>query len=198
MTQTHTFNRSLVRAAIALANGPLESLQFAKRHWPGDRATVECIEKGAVVPLATTTSGAPVQTSVSRLIKLFGPFSASRQILGRAGAHLTFDRSYEVLLPGVPNSASGVGYTSQGSPFPIKQLALSSATLGVKKIAFGVVMTRELMEGSNAEVLVNAVLSENLSLGVDTLLLDAVAADATRPAGSPRRRIGHRGNRRRR
>jgi hypothetical protein len=174
--------RPLVRSIIALGHGPLESLQFAKSHWPGDRATVECIEKGAVAPLATTTSGAPIQTGVSRLIKLIGPMSASGQIFKRA-IQLNIDRSNAVLLPSITTSASGVAFIAQGSPFPIKQLSLSSATLAVKKLAMGIVMTRELMEGSNAETMIRAALSENLSLGVDTLLLDAVAADAVRPAG---------------
>src|SRR5262249_45260469 len=52
-----------------------------------------------------------------------------------------------------------------------------------QKLAMGFALTRELAEGSNSEVFVTRALSENLTLGVDTLLLDTTAGSTTRPAG---------------
>jgi hypothetical protein len=172
---------SFIRSIIALGNGPLESLNFAKRNWPGDRDTLSFIEKGAVVPTSSTTTGLP-NTSVANLIRLIGPIAAASQIFKRC-VQLGFDRGTTVLLPSITQSASGVAYIAEGAPFPIKQLSLSGASLTPKKLGMGVVLTRELLIGSNAEALLKAVMAENLSLGIESLLFDAVAASTTRPAG---------------
>ena len=95
-------------------------------------------------------------------------------------------------------SGSGVAFIAQGSPIPIKQFSTSGVTLTPQKIAMGVAFSRELIEHTNAETMVRALLAENLSLGLDNILFDANPADGTRPQGL-RNGVAatHRGGRRR-
>ncbi|WP_092235012.1 hypothetical protein [Bradyrhizobium sp. Gha] len=51
------------------------------------------------------------------------------------------------------------------------------------KLALISVLTREVIEVTNADALVRVKLAEDLSLGLETLMLDDVAASTTRPAG---------------
>jgi|tagenome__1003787_1003787.scaffolds.fasta_scaffold20979492_8 hypothetical protein len=176
--------RPFTRAIIALGSVGHEgaALTFAKSRWGNDRETAETITRGAVTPTTTTTSGVPTSTALADLLPLLGPSSASGGLFSRS-IKLSLGQSSAILIPEITASGSGVAFIAQGSPFPIKQLAFSPTTLGVKKLAFGVVMTRELFEAPSAETLIAQVIAENLSLGIDTLLFDAVAADTTRPAG---------------
>ena len=60
----------------------------------------------------------------------------------------------------------GGGVGLGGKEFPFKQLALTSTTLGGKKLGFGIMMTRELYEYTSAEPLLSRVIAENLTLDV--------------------------------
>jgi hypothetical protein len=57
--------------------------------------------------------------------------------------------------------------------------------LQVQKTALICAVSREVLKGSavNVQISLQQLLSEDLSLAVDQILLDAVAADAIRPAG---------------
>ena len=174
--------RPLIRAIIALGRSQGDAAATARRTWPGDAETVKVIEKGAVTPLTTTTSGAPVATRVSDLINILGPSSASGALIARA-MQLSFDDYATLSIPGVTASATGVAFIAEGAPFPIKQLVTSAASVKPRKIAMGLVATKELINGSNAEALMRAVLAENLTLGLDALMFDATDTDGIRPAG---------------
>ncbi|MDE5440528.1 hypothetical protein GWG65_03495 [Bradyrhizobium sp. CSA207] len=180
--QSERRSRPLYRGIVALARvDSVHAAEFAKSTWPGDRATVETIQKSAVIPTSTTTSGLAV-TGVPDLVSIIGPMSAFGAVASRA-IQLALDGANSILVPTVTASASGVAFVAQGSPFPVRQYSFDGPTLTAKKLALGAVMTRELFEGSNAPTLVKAKLSEDLSLGVDSLFLDAVASDTVRPAG---------------
>jgi hypothetical protein len=176
--------RPLIRSAIVEVRvGPQAAANEARRLWPNDRATHELIERGGVVPTATTTSNVPTSTIVASLVPLLGPVSAAGAILARC-LNLSFGEAAAINVPGIIPSASGVSFIGQGGPFPIKQLSFSTAgPLTPKKLALGTVLTRELFEGSSAEAVIAAVLAADLSLGIEAILFDAAAADTVRPAG---------------
>lgn len=177
--------RPLIRAITALGAVPdhhrTSAAQIAKARWGDDRETIETIERTAVVPTSTTTSGL-TNTAVLDLVSLLGPVSASSQLFSRA-IQASFDGVTSITVPTVLTSPTGFAFIAQGAPIPIRQMSFSAPTLTTKKVGAGWVMTRELMEGSNGEAFTRAAAAENLSLGVDAVLFDATVADVLRPAG---------------
>jgi hypothetical protein len=176
--------RSFARAVVALARD--ESLSGSQRivreHFGGDRQALDIIEKGAVVPASTSGVTQFNQTNISTVISLLGPTSASAAIF-RSALGVGVDHAYGVMIPTLTASGTGVNFIAQGAPIPVKQFAFSGPTLVPQKIALVLGFTRELFNSSSADVLVRALLTENFALGLDSILLDAVAGDTTRPAG---------------
>ena len=80
--------------------------------------------------------------------------------------------------------ASG-GFVTEGGAINVGALLISAVNLQTKKAASIVAVTREVLKGSaaNVQTSLQQLLAEDLSLAVDNVLLDAVAADAIRPAG---------------
>jgi hypothetical protein len=115
-------------------------------------------------------------------VPLLGPLSAVGNIFKRC-LNLSFGGASAINVADVTASGAGVSFITQGSPFPIRQLSFVSEQLTPRKIALGTVATRELVEGSDAEAVLSRVLVADLSLGLESVLFDATASDATRPAG---------------
>jgi hypothetical protein len=174
----------LTRAVIAMGQGGSDAIAYAQaRGWADDTRTIETITKGSVVPASTTVGTAALaQTAVQNVAAVIGPVSAFGQV-ARRSVNLTIDRSASIQVPGVVQSATGLVFVAQGAPIPMRQLSYASVTLDPKKMGVGIGLTRELAEGANAEVLMGQAIVENCSLAMDTLLLDTVSVDTTRPAG---------------
>ena len=86
-------------------------------------------------------------------------------------------------VPALVPSASSAGLVHQGTPIPAQQLTSDVAVLELKKVAVILPLTREILSSSGAETMTRAVMTEALSLALDTALLDANAGTTTRPAG---------------
>jgi hypothetical protein len=180
--------RALLAAALAQFDDNMPGAEkIAKRLWPDDRAT-ELVLRSAVVPADTATSGWASQlaaTSIADFVGTLGPASAAGELFRRA-TMLEFGQSAQINVPGIVSAATDAAWVAQGSPMPVRQLSIGSgATLTPKKLAVGFVVTRELLEHSipNAERLIRAVASESVGVALDSAVLDATAAGATRPAG---------------
>ena len=180
----HQQIRPLVRSIVAYGREQSAggAAAVARALWPGDRDTLQLIERGAVTPTSSTTAASLASTSVAQLVRLMGPKSASGALFA-ASMNLNFDTALSILVPGIQQSATGAGFVGQGAPIPILSMQIDGPTLSTQKIGVGFALSRELFDGSNAEVAVRVVVQENLSLAVDTLLFDSTAGDATRPAG---------------
>jgi hypothetical protein len=176
--------RTMVRQIIstALAAGGGDAADIARRLFPYDRQTAAWLERGVSTITSTTTTNAPTSAAVSGTISLLGPASSFAAILERC-VNLVFGESSTIHLPSLTASGTGVAFTAQGAPFPIKQLATSAATLDLKKLGMGLVFTNELFRSSNAETILSQAIARDLSLGIEKLFFDATAADTTRPAG---------------
>jgi hypothetical protein len=177
--------RSLARAAIAIGQNRDEgAANYAKRTWPDDRTALEIIQRATVSPASTTSLTTFNATRISSLTDILGPSTAAAAIFRTAMA-VAFDNYQQVWVPGVAASATNVAFVLQGNPIPVEQYDLSGGvtlTAGTK-IGFISAITRELVEGSNAEAVVSAKMREDFTLGLETILLDATAGTATRPAG---------------
>jgi hypothetical protein len=178
--------RPYIRAIIARAraDGGGNALAIATSLYPQDRATHALLTRGAVTPTATTTSGVSVATALADFLPLLGPSSACGGVFSRA-IKLNLGQAATLAIPEIDVSATGIAFLGQGDPFPFKELsfATNNKAISNKKLGFGIVLTRELWEYSNAEAVISRVLAENLTLGLDSILFDDVVADTTRPAG---------------
>ncbi len=152
------------------------------------RIMAEMITKAAAIPADTTTSGWAtnlVQTVIGDFIESLIPFSLYPKIAAR-GASYTFGRNGTISLP-ARNTATSVGgaFIAQGAAIPVKQGAFTSVTMTPKKMGVITTMTREITEHSipAIESIVRDAMMEDTGVAIDTILLDATAADTTRPAG---------------
>ena len=170
--------------AIAQQNEMMRDAgDLARSQWSDDRLAIDIATKGAVVPSATTMSGAPIQSSAVDLIRLLGPKRGAFAGIGALAMGLTYDRNNTLVIPNVTTSATGLGFITQGGPIPFRNLVLSGTSVAVMKIAVGWGMTREMTESTNAVAFMDAAFTENVLVALDTLFLDAVASSAVRPQG---------------
>jgi hypothetical protein len=174
---------SLVRAVIAGARATLDrgirAADYASAAWPND-ATVPLVLRASVNPtlMANATALSPI---VQQFVEALGPLSAAGA-LANAGISLS---SFGRGLVSVPSFAPGeASFVAENAPIPVKQFVSSGPTLSPYKLATIVTLSAELLEHSDAETLVRAVLTESVALGLDRVLFSAAAAVAgQQPAG---------------
>jgi hypothetical protein len=140
------------------------------------------VTRGAVTPFTIASGAGFAQTSIEAIGSLLGPASASGELFRRA-LNVTLDGNYGVTVPNIAASAAGVSFVSEGNPLKVRNFTFDSVTLTPLKIGFISALTREVAEATSAEAMVRDVMARDLSLGVDTFLLDATAGSTTRPAG---------------
>jgi hypothetical protein len=177
---------SLSRAALAHARHALDPkstpLEIAKRTFDGDRA-VELIVRGATGPAMTSVaSWAGVFATIENvfLASLAGP-SAAAALLNR-GLQVRFDGYGAVSLPTI--SAGQASFVGENQAIPVVQFATASGVLlSPCKLALISLLTREMIDGSNAEQIITAVLKESASIGLDSVLFSASIATPDQPAG---------------
>jgi hypothetical protein len=175
---------SLSRAAVASGLAALDTTTRAedilrRRDWGDDRAARVLTTRAASSP--TTMADAVGLTQVGyAFFAALAPLSAGAAVLQRA-LNVSFDRSASISLPTL---APGIaGFVPEGGPIPTKSFPSTAATITPHKMAALVELSNELLSASNAEVLVQAALTESAAAGLDAVLLDAQPGSATRPAG---------------
>ena len=176
-----TASRALAAKATALFHGG-DPVEIAERDYPGDRATIESVKRGAVVPTATTTTNAPVSTTLEIVGSILSPTSVLREIIARS-INVDFGNAGALSIPYDIADGSGTAFIEQGAPIPMSQLSLAATPMSPKKVATGAVLTRELATYSNGEAFITRLLAANVTLGLETLFFDATAGSAIRPAG---------------
>jgi hypothetical protein len=173
---------SLVRAVIARAaavlDGGVRAADYAAATWPND-AAVPLILRAASVP--TTMSSTALAPVVVQFATALRPLSAAGELMARGIALTNFGRG----LVAVPSFAPGESeFVAEAAPIPVKQFVSSGPTLSPYKLATIAVMSGELLEHSEAETMVRAVLAESVGLGLDRVLFSANAAvPGKSPAG---------------
>lgn len=156
--------------------------EVAAQYWPHDWQL-----KSAVAPARTDTAGWAAELLATVIAdinsSLLGP-SVFSQLRELSGVSYDMVDGHMVKAPSHLSVASG-GFFGEGQPITVGSLLISAISLPTKKAASITAITREVLKGSaaNVERSLQAILAEDLSLAVDAILLDAVAADAIRPAG---------------
>jgi hypothetical protein len=177
---------ALTRAVIAIASNRLDQTvaasDYARATW-GSNRTVESILRAASSAATTTTTGWATELShiTTAFLASLVPQSAGADLLGRA-LQLRFDGNRTINLPSI--SQGQATFVGELKPIPVAQfLTASGVTLQPHKLALISVLTREMIEASNAEPIIRTALSEAASLGLDAALFSANAATPDAPAG---------------
>jgi HK97 family phage major capsid protein len=146
------------------------------------------VEKAAVAPADTTTSawaGALVQTAIGDFFDLLLPQSVYPGLSAKGG-RFGFGRNGTISLPTRDATPTVAGsFVAEGGAIPVRRAGFSAITLTPKKMAVITTMTREITERSTPQIeqLLRQAIQEDTAVSIDSVLLDATAASATRPAG---------------
>lgn len=178
------FRRLLTARVVAdvLKARPSEIAAFL---WPQDKLTGQLLARAASAPAMTSVTGWAAELAqkvVRDAMQALGAASCGAAILGE-GLVLAWDGAALISAPGFVADANMAGFVAEGNPIPVHQLTVGPAQLQPHKIASIAVLTREMIESSNAEVLVGDALIRAAALALDAALFDSTAETATRPAG---------------
>lgn len=181
----NTFTRSLAARIIAKVNRTTPSTVMAKL-WPQDRVTAEMIERATSNAATTFTPGWAAELAQRKIVDMLAALyqeSAAAKLLARATV-LTFDGAGIISVPGFVMNFGNKGFVGEGQPIPVHSALLTLADqLKPTKAAAIFVLTREMIESSNAEKLIADVALRTLGRAIDEVLVDANPADNARPRG---------------
>jgi hypothetical protein len=170
---------SVTRAAIMAGRNAGKRVAEASE-WPEDRA-VEWLLRSAVSPTKISDAAGLARLAVEFLRSLV-PVSASAAVLD-ASISLSWDNLAQISIPGLtlPTAA----WVGEGAPIPVIQgTSSTAATLTPSKLATAIVLSHEMVSGSNAEAIMRMVLVENIAATLDAALFgNAAAVPGTSPAG---------------
>jgi len=180
--------RSLARALIAYAvaeqtRGDAEAMAAVLRARFEDDRLAPLILRAATSP--HTIAGASGLTRidlVDDILILVGKVSAAAQVL-QTGLQLRFDGAAQIAVPMLETNASKVTFVGEGGAIPVQAFSTLLASISPHKLAAIVVLTSEMLAGTNAEALVTEALRRSVGLSLDNALLDSTAASSVRPAG---------------
>ena len=189
------FARSLTRACTAeflraatWAQKDESAQTIAEKAWSRDRAAIAILNRAAVPPLSTTSTGiSGLLPNVAAAFVSGLALQSAAAALINAGIRVDLTGAYAASVPyAAPGSQPLPVFISEGAPIAHSQLSFSSGTVGPpRKMAILTSLSNELAEHStpNAEVVIRTVVTESAARALDGALLSNAAADATRPAG---------------
>lgn len=159
-------------------------LEVAAELWPNDRTLAEVI-KATSAPAMTAVTGWALelaQTVTADTVEALGAASGAMEVLQRSLV-LNWDGAGTILIPAFVASAANAGFVAEGDPIPVRQLSVVPKNLVPRKVASIAVLTREMLESSNAEALIGDTLMRSAALAIDAAFFDSAAANSARPAG---------------
>jgi hypothetical protein len=148
--------------------------------WPND-----VVLRAAVAPAMTSVVGWAAELAQKRVadaLAALGPASAAAQVMRRC-LTLDWNGAGSISAPSFIASAANSGFVAEGQPIPVRQLAATGAQLLPYKLASIAVLTREMVESSNAERLISDALIYSSGLALDAVFFGSAAATAAQPAG---------------
>jgi HK97 family phage major capsid protein/HK97 family phage prohead protease len=182
--------RTIVITALSKAQ-QRDPYQVLKERYGEDiqtKAAFDIVSKAVSAPALTTTTGWAaelVQTAFLDMIETLIPMSVYPGLSNR-GPKFTFGRNGIISIPARSTATTVAGsFVGQGAPIPVRQGAFTATTLTVKKLGVITTFSREMAEHSTPQIeaVLRQAIIEDTSVAIDTILLDATAASATRPAG---------------
>jgi HK97 family phage major capsid protein len=175
-------------AAKSWARHPDEVRQ--KIYGDDDTTKIVCdlVMRAASAPAMTTVTGWAaelVQPTYTDLMPLLMPKAILTRLAAK-GLSLSFGRTGKIIIPTRSRTPTIAGsFVGEGLAIPVRQGAFTTQTLTPKKLAVISTWTHEMNEHSipAIEGLIREAIQQDTSVAVDTVLIDANAATAIRPAG---------------
>jgi hypothetical protein len=160
--------------------------EIIARTWRGDESSLRMLTRTAVPVAATTTTDKMPLVPIAMLgaLPILAPRSASAVLADKA-LSLGFDRVNQVLVPKVTTGPTAA-WIGEGSPLSVVTPVLGGVIVGPPRtINFSAAITSELANCSPdiAVPIIRETITRAAIKALDTALLDATAADTTRPAG---------------
>jgi HK97 family phage prohead protease/HK97 family phage major capsid protein len=155
--------------------------------YPGDEGT-GIVLRAAVAPAQTTVAGWAAElvgTAIADFLGQLAIVSIYPRIAAK-GPRFTFGRNGVIKVPGRSATPKINGsFVGEGQPIPVRKLGLSAITLTPKKMAVISEFTREMGLHSTPAIegVIRQAINEDTAEAIDTVLIDATAADTIRPAG---------------
>lgn len=181
---------SFVRYITAHAKAALTRrapLDVARELWPHDLFTLALLQRATSSPAMTSVVGW-AQEVAPRIVHdfteaLYGQ-SAAAAVFAES-LRLTWNGAAQIVVPGfaVNIGTDTAGFVAEGAPIPLFQPSAGAVTLLPHKAAGIFTLTREIIESSNAEAMVNDVAARAIGRVLDEVLVDANPGDASRPPG---------------
>jgi HK97 family phage major capsid protein/HK97 family phage prohead protease len=146
------------------------------------------IGKAASVPALTTATGWAaelVRTDIQGFMESLQPAAVATRLLAK-GLQFSFGTNGIISIPTRSATPTIAGsFVGEGAPIPVRQGAFTAITMTPKKLAVITVFSREISEHSDPAIegLLRNAITEDTAVAVDSVLLDANAATAVRPAG---------------
>lgn len=181
----------VIRAAVCTVlaqvtqRDPLSILEERYR----DHEATNVFVRAAVDPAKTTVSGWAselVETETVNFLETLRDISFYPR-LATLGANLQFGPGRgQIKIPArSPTPSISGSFVAEGSPIPVRRIGLTSATLSPHKMGVISYFTREMAKYSNPQIegLLRQEIRGDTADTLDTLLIDATAGSATRPAG---------------
>jgi hypothetical protein len=181
-----------VGAIQVVAHRERKSVDEIRRMVYGDdeatKAVLEWQMKAASAAAMTTVVGWAAEL-VQQIVVDFMATLYPKAIYPRfsaMGLSLTFGRNGKVIIPTRSRTPTIAGsFVGEGLPIPVRQGAFTSQSLTPKKMAVITTWTREIDEHSipAIEGLLRDAIQTDTAIALDSVLIDANAATAIRPAG---------------
>jgi hypothetical protein len=166
--------RALGRACLRQCL-PISDPRNISRDWHQNDRVVEALTtKGAVTPASMTDTTALQQISTV-LVDALTPLSAGAALLAK-GLRLQFNGAGSISVPSV--SLPSATFVKEADPLPVVQATSTAATLNPFKIGTIIVVTSEMVYGSDAEELILDALMKAVAQPIDTLLFSNSAGVA--------------------
>jgi hypothetical protein len=171
--------RSVARRALLAAKSASKG-HPEKNPWPDDRA-VDWLHRSPVAPTKIADIQSIAQVRVHFLPSLV-PQSAAAAILSQS-VQFSFDGVASISVPSM--TLPFAGFVGEAQAIPVLQGTTSAnVPMTPSKFAAIVTLTREMIEGGDAEAAVTQVLQENIGGSLDAAFFNNSAAVATvSPAG---------------
>lgn len=157
-----------------------------------ERTDIDTVLRTATNPALTTVAGWAAElmdVAIADFVEALRPTSVYAQ-LRQLGIRFSFDRAGSIKIPRRNAVRRGAGdlagaFVGEGQPIPVRRASLGSITLVPHKMGVISTYSREMALRSTPaiESLIREGIVEDTAIAVDAALLDAVAADAIRPAG---------------
>jgi hypothetical protein len=178
------FRRALLARGIASLRRAAVAEVVAEK-WPADRTLLQMVTRGAVLPAMTGVAGWAAELAVRKTadtLEALGADSGAAEVL-QAALVLDWDGAGVIGAPGFVASANNSSFVAEGAAIPVRQLVGAPADLLPYKLATIAVLTRQMADSGNAEVLIGDTLVRSTALALDAVFFGSAAASAAQPAG---------------